>query len=131
MLFKFNETLINLDEVKTIWIDEAKFETTPKYMNILNFSIINSSEECIQILCSKDEAISYWNKLKEYKSIFYEIKPDDLINIKNISVLNTYINDENSNIAETIFKDGDVFTYNLNENSDKINEMLKEISKRS
>lgn len=128
MLFKFNGNLINLDKVKTIWIDEVNFENSPKYMNVINILMYNA--ERFQILCSKNESISFLNQLKEYKSMFYEINLNELINIKNILILQHLLNDENQNILEVTFNDGSTFTY-LDFDYFNIDKILEEISKRS
>ena len=135
MLFKINDALVNLDEVKYFTIDDCYIEDFGPDMYVLRCVSKSSNVEEAEYLMqafTKEELVEIWEELKTYKCMFYEITPDILINLKNISsIQNTELGLKITFTDEKI-SDNNLVIYSYQEESpENIDKVLEEIRKLS
>lgn len=88
MLIKVKDCLVNLGDIKYFVRDELrinKSSSTVHTINILTKCDSKFSTEYIDQIGTKEEIDSIWKNLKNIDCLFYEVTPNILINLQNVS----------------------------------------------
>ena len=132
MLHRIKSLLVDLEDITYITYNEYDDDGDDIYYVLDIFTNTNNidTNDYFTIILDKEELVKTWEDLKTYKSLFYEITLDTLINLRNISGIQ-YLTD----FLQITFKSENISDKNLkieiDENTDtnRVYKILDEMSK--
>ena len=132
MLHRIKSLLVDLEDITYITYNEYDDDGDDIYYVLDIFTNTNNidTNDYFTIILDKEELVKTWEDLKTYKSLFYEITLDTLINLRNISGIQ-YLTD----FLQITFKSESISDKNLkieiDENTDanRVYKILDEMSK--
>lgn len=132
MLHRIKSLLVDLEDITYITYNEYDDDGDDIYYVLDIFTNTNNidTNDYFTIILDKEELVKTWEDLKTYKSLFYEITLDTLINLKNISGIQCL-----TDFLQITFKSENISDKNLkieiDENTDtnRVYKILDEMSK--
>ena len=132
MLHRIKSLLVDLEDITYITYNEYDDDGDDIYYVLDIFTNTNNidTNDYFTIILNKEELVKTWEDLKTYKSLFYEITLDTLINLRNISGIQCL-----TDFLQITFKSENISDKNLkieiDENTDanQVYKILDEMSK--
>lgn len=90
MLFRINDCLINLDDIRYFMIDKLELNKSTTSLYTIN-AITNPKDkfsfDFLLQTCTEEELLDIINKLKDKAPSLYKLTPNFIINVSNISAI--------------------------------------------
>lgn len=133
MLFKIDNILVDLNEINFITYEEVELDDEPWPLYKMCIYTKSSNEdlnEFLVALLSKSDLYNTLEDLKDYKSMFYELNSDLILNIKNISSIVKSTEGLQITFKNEKISDNNLFVhfeedFDLTEADDLLNEMSR------